>query len=285
VPDISRRLSRSTTIALLISPFGILFVAVVRLLIISDYNTTTALAIASSGGYVNTLLGSVIPMLPVLMPYLALVLLFFNRVILGVLSLAAAALTSPAAIRGEAFLSFLKESWYDVSRTRGGVGLLALASLVAFLLLILLLSRGLGLFSRSLATICCIILLPVVLRLYPLPDSNSYYAHLVRQPWLPTESIGLSSGASMVGYILSEDQDWVAVLNDRDRRIYYFHADQIEQRQVCQPSAVPVTLPLISLLPQPGSPDSGVPKCNAKASPGVTGLTAMRGRSQKPSGS
>jgi hypothetical protein len=284
VPDISRRLSRSTTIALLLSPFGILFIAVVRLLIISNYNTTTALAIASSGGYVNTLLGSVIPMLPVLMPYLALVLLFFNRVILGLLSLAAAALTSPAAIRGEAFLGFLRESWHDISRTSAGFGLLALAAFVSLLLLILLVTRGLGIFSRSLATICSIILLPIVLRLYPLPDSNSYYAHLVRQPWLPTESISLSSGDSVVGYILSEDQDWVTVLNDRDRHIYYYHAEQIGQRQICQSSAVPVTLPLISLLPQASPPTSVIPKCNAKGTPAVTGLTVTRGRSQTPPG-
>lgn len=283
VPDISRRLSRSTTIALLLSPFGILFIAVVRLLIISNYNTTTALAIASSGGYVNTLLGSVIPMLPVLVPYLALVLLFFNRVILGVLSLTAAALTSPTAIRGEAFLRFLRENWHDMSRASGGIGLLVLAGVVALLLLVLLITRGLGLFARSLATICCIILLPVVLRLYPLPDSNSYYAHLVRQPWLPTESISLSSGDSVVGYILSEDQDWVTVLNDRDRHIYYYHADQIGQRQVCQSSAVPVTLPLISLLPQ-AVPPTSVPKCNAKGTPAVTDLNVRRGRSQTPSG-
>ena len=284
VPDISRRLSRSTTIALLLSPFGILFIAVVRLLIISNYNTTTALAIASSGGYVNTLLGSVIPMLPVLMPYLALVLLFFNRVILGLLSLAAAILTSPAAIRGYAFLRFLGQWWDDISRATGGIVLLVLAGIVAFLLLVLLITRGLGLFARSLATICCIILLPVVLRLYPLPDSNSYYAHLVRQPWLPTESISLSSGASVVGYILSEDQDWVTVLNDGDRHIYYYHADQVDQRQVCQSSAVPVTLPLVSLLPQASPPASGMPKCNAKTAPGVTGATAAHGRSQTPPG-
>ena len=88
----------------------------------------------------------------------------------------------------------------------------------------------------------------------------------------------------MVGYILSEDQDWVTVLNDRDRHIYYYHADQIGQRQVCQSSAVPVTLPLISLLPQAVPPTSVIPKCNAKGTPAVTDLTVSRGRSQTPSG-
>jgi hypothetical protein len=265
VPDISRRLSRSTTITLLLSPLGILLLAVIRLLIISDYSTTTALAVASSGGYVNTLLGTVIPMLPVLLPYLALALLFFNRVILGVLALIATALTSPAAIRGAAFLGYLRGGWHGISRSSYWVGLFVLAAVVAILLLIQLLTRGPGIFARSLATITCIILVPVVLRLYPLPDKNSYYAQLVRQPWLPAESISLSSGDPVVGYVLAEDQDWTTVLNDHDRRIYYYHSDQVRQRQVCQSAAVPVALPLISLLPAAGAPASGIPRCRVVA--------------------
>lgn len=274
VPDISSRLSRSTTIALLLSPFGVILIAVIRLLIISDYSTGTALAVASSGGYVNTLLGTVIPMVPVLLPYLALAFLFFNRVILGVLSLAAAALISPAAMKGGAFLSFIKDGWHSIARNPAAFGLLALAGFVAVLLLVQLATRGVGVFARSLATISCIILVPAVLRLYPLPDNNSYYERLIRQPWLPTESISLSSGSSIVGYILSEDQEWVTVLNDGDRRIYYYQPDQIRQRQVCQSAAVPTALPLISLLPSAGAPSSGIPRCSAKSAPGVRDVPA-----------
>jgi hypothetical protein len=84
-PDLTRRISRSATIALLLSPAGLLLVSVIRLLLIADYNTTTALAIASSGGYVNTLFGSVMPIIPLLLPYIAMVLLFSGRVILGLL--------------------------------------------------------------------------------------------------------------------------------------------------------------------------------------------------------
>src|SRR5437879_6278988 len=78
IPDITGRLSKSATIALLLSPAGIILIAVIRLLIISNYNVTTALAIASTGGYINTLFGTVLPMVPVLLPYLALVLLLFS---------------------------------------------------------------------------------------------------------------------------------------------------------------------------------------------------------------
>lgn len=55
-------------IALLLSPLGLVLISAGRLLIISDFNTTTATAIASSTGYVNTLLGSLIPLVPVLFP-------------------------------------------------------------------------------------------------------------------------------------------------------------------------------------------------------------------------
>jgi membrane-bound ClpP family serine protease len=91
-------LSRSTTIALLLSPVGILLISITRLLIVSDYNSTTASTIASSGGYVNTLLGTFVPVVPLFMPYFALVLLFLDRTVLAILASIAAVLTSPTAI-------------------------------------------------------------------------------------------------------------------------------------------------------------------------------------------
>jgi hypothetical protein len=51
--DLPGRLSRSTTIALIASPIGLLVVSVIRLLIVADYNPATASAIVSSGGYVD----------------------------------------------------------------------------------------------------------------------------------------------------------------------------------------------------------------------------------------
>jgi hypothetical protein len=86
------------TIALLLSPVGLLIISATRLLIISDYNTTTATAVAASGGYVNTLLGSVIPLVPLLLPYLALALWGFKRLLLSALAIAAALFISPAEV-------------------------------------------------------------------------------------------------------------------------------------------------------------------------------------------
>src|ERR1700690_1266961 len=96
--DLPRRLSRSTTIALILSPVGILLISTTRLLIISNYSTSTATSIVSSGGYVNTLLGTIIPLVPIFMPYLGMVLLFLRRVIPGVLALVASIFISPITL-------------------------------------------------------------------------------------------------------------------------------------------------------------------------------------------
>ena len=52
------------SIALILSPVGLLLISAGRLIIVSNFNTTTAVTIASSGGFVNTLLGTVIPLVP-----------------------------------------------------------------------------------------------------------------------------------------------------------------------------------------------------------------------------
>ena len=104
-----RRIQRSSTVALVLSPVGLLLLAATRVLIVSDYNLSTALAILSSSGYINTLIGSVIPLVPVLMPYVALVLLYLDRMVAALLTFAAALLISPATMSGAAhFPSYAK---------------------------------------------------------------------------------------------------------------------------------------------------------------------------------
>ncbi len=86
------------TIALILSPVGLLLLSAARLLIVANYNTTTAVTIASSGGYINTLLGSIIPLLPVFAPYVALLLLLFRRFLLSIITFVFAAFITPSPI-------------------------------------------------------------------------------------------------------------------------------------------------------------------------------------------
>src|SRR5690349_7512977 len=86
------------SIALILSPIGLLLISAARLIVIAHYNTNTAITVASSGGYVNTLLGSVIPLLPIFAPYLALLLLLFRRFFLSIIAFVFAALITPTPI-------------------------------------------------------------------------------------------------------------------------------------------------------------------------------------------
>ena len=82
-------------VALLLSPLGLVIISVGRLLIISDYNTTTATAVASSTGYVNTLLGTLIPLVPAFIPYIALLLLLLRQFVLSIIAFAFTAFIAP----------------------------------------------------------------------------------------------------------------------------------------------------------------------------------------------
>jgi hypothetical protein len=261
---------------LLASPIGLIFIAVTRLLLISNYNISTALAVASSGGYVNTLLGSVLPVIPVLLPYLTLVLLLFNRIILGTLSLIATAVITPTALSGKTLALhqlavdgslFIVVAVFIIVVMLAVALLLAVAGLIrktrggAALLPVLAIVVAARTLPRSIAVFACILLIPAVFALYPLPSKNSYYSELVRQPWLPDELITLASGHTIDGYVVSEDQDWVTILSDQDRHIYYYPPAQIKQRQVCQQPGDRISAPLVSLISASAVAQSRLPKC------------------------
>ena len=99
------------SIALILSPVGLLLISAGRLIIVANFNTTTAVTIASSGGFVNTLLGTVIPLVPVFIPYLALLLLLFRHFLLSIMTFTFAAFISPTSIKFAEGLGFAKADW------------------------------------------------------------------------------------------------------------------------------------------------------------------------------
>jgi len=109
----------SKSIALLLSPLGLILIGATRLFIIADYNTTTAVTIASSGGYVSTLLGSVTPLVPVFMPYVALVFLLFRQFFLSIVAFVFAAFITPTPLTLPVVLPIVKTE-VRLSQTSGG---------------------------------------------------------------------------------------------------------------------------------------------------------------------
>lgn len=258
------RLSRSATIALLLSPIGLLLISVARVLIVSYYNTVTASAIVSSGGDVNTLVGTIIPVVPLFLPYLALVLLFFGRVILAILAMLATALVSPVAVGRSAVGNLADKDWHHIFGAPLVVIIIiwVLAVIVAILLLAVLFGLSFTSFSRTVATIACIALIPFVSQSYPLAVGKGFYTDLIRQPWLPAEIITFTSGQSIVGYILADSGTTLTVLMNDNRAVYYYPDTTVTKRQVCEIGQGEQMQPLIVILPA-GTGPSQTPQCRS----------------------
>jgi hypothetical protein len=137
-----------------------------------------------------------------------------------------------------------------------------LAVLVALLLLVELVGIGYAAVFRSLAAIAFVALIPLVIQAYPLPLRNSYYATLLKQPWLPAEVIQTSSGRIITGYVVADDQGWLTILNANTRLIYRYHASVIARRRVCQYGNTRMRQPFLPLLaPDQDASLNQVPSC------------------------
>lgn len=246
-------LSRSTTIALLLSPVGILLISITRLLIVSNYNIETALTVASSAGYVNTLVGSLIPIVPVFMPFLGLALLFLNRFILGMLAFFAVIFSSPTAITRLQALRVVKHDGLLLGRS----GLPILGGVLLFVVVFGVLVTRSDDIRITLSTILGILLVPFVLLLYPLPTQGNFYAQQLQRPWLPAEQFTLTSHATFVGYLLSRSDGWFIVLVAPNRSIAYVHSGDVAGQRVCEIGPAGRERPLVALIKTPAF----VPAC------------------------
>jgi len=257
------------TIGLLLSPIGLLLVSATRLLIISNYNTTTATTVASSSGYVNTLLGTAIPLVPVFLPYVALILLIYRHYILSAMALGATALIAPTP--------FTLSVAYRVARTEvhqlsvhASADWLVTVALAGGLIVLIHGIRSIIFQDRSpartlstvVAMAAALALVPYLYQAYPVPRTGSYYSAILREPWLPTEKVMLSSGLSYYGYILSTDNGWFTVLLANSRTIRYFAANDVAAQVACQlkRSFQPQYRPLIPLLHATSAP---LPYCSS----------------------
>jgi hypothetical protein len=263
-----RRIKRSSTVALVLSPVGLLLLAATRVLIVSDYNLSTALAILSSSGYINTLIGSVIPLVPVLMPYVALVLLYLDRMVAALLTFAAALLISPATMSGADALSLVRQDWHlMIGGSHGRLVILGiLGSLLCILLLIEIAGFQVAIVVRTVGTVGIIATLPLIVRVYPIPISNSFYANVLSQPWLPAETVTLTTHKVVTGYVLENGEEWFEVLLAQDRTVVQYHASEVASRTMCQMASTEPKRPLLPLVPA----ISHLPDCPQPPQPGRT---------------
>jgi hypothetical protein len=88
--------------------------------------------------------------------------------------------------------------------------------------------------STLTAVAVAIALLPYVININPLPKRPEYYFAVLHRPWLPAETITLSSGEAYSAYVLASDDNWFTVLTTSTRSVVYIPTDQIVRRTVCE---------------------------------------------------
>jgi len=282
-----KKIRRSSTVALLLSPVGILIIAAARLLIIANYHMNSALAILSSAGYVNTLLGTVFPLIPAFLPYLALALLYLNRVIASVLAFLATVLISPATINRASTAALLLHDWHV---TIGGgfwrhALLIALAVPAVTFAVLTIFGVGVQSATQVIGTVAMILLLPVIVRLYPAPVTAGFYTDIVRQPWLPAEALTLASHQTVIVYELDSDGVWMEALRADDHSVVYYRLADVTGRRLCQVSGISSMRPVVTLVSGPSgstSCDSLISEASAAEAPAPKPTPAMWQRPPAP---
>lgn len=241
-------------ITVLVTPVGLAFISAVRLLVISNYNVTTAVTVAESGGYVNTFLGSLIPLVPVFMPYLALVFFAFRRFALCVMAIVATALISPVVRPQVANLRYFDGAWSAVVHwiSLNSDAAVIVVSVAWVISLMIPWHRMHGHWVHTVfrgAWACAVIfaIIPYLLNAYPAPKTQNFYASYLRQPWLTAEQVAVAPDKIYQGYVLSSGDKWMTVLLFQSRTVAYFRADDVTARVVCRSQSVS-SAPLVRLL-------------------------------------
>lgn len=152
------------SIALILSPVGLLLISAARLLIVANFNTTTAVTIASSGGFVNTLLGTVIPLVPAFVPYLALLLLLLRRFLLSVMTFIFAAFISPTSVTLTQGLDLARADWARATALAANHRIIILGILLVIFAAVWIYNRsfleGLSIIAVMVAAVTLLIAIP-----------------------------------------------------------------------------------------------------------------------------
>lgn len=257
--------------ALALSPLVVLLASGARLIIIGNYDTTTATTMAASGGLGQTILGTVVPMLPAFLPATVVILAIFRQWALLIFVAVATALISPSyATVGEGWSKARQQFWVILDHVRSGQfgalwhdsRLLVWCAIlgIAFALWDSLIEGSFDVSRAVLVGGICALTLLFIQQVYRVSTDPDTLSETLRRPWLPAEKIDLKSGEARVGYVIATDKDWYTILDERTRTISYIRTEDILNRTVCRAGSPPraTPAPLIHLKPVPVSP---VPAC------------------------
>jgi hypothetical protein len=171
------------SIALILSPVGLLLISAARLIIVANFNTTTAVTIASSGGVVNTLLGTIIPLVPVFIPYIALLLLLTRHFLLSIMTFVFAAFISPTSITAAEGLRVAQAYWNRTVAAFHSYQAIALVILAIIFIAVWIYNRslveGLSIIVVTVAALTLVIAMPNAYAPLPVRLASNNEHHLV----------------------------------------------------------------------------------------------------------
>ena len=261
----------------LASPAVILLISITRLLIVCNYQTSTAVAVAATSGAVTTLLGTLIPLVPLFLPYVTLLLVLASiryalgdwegiavRFLIGSgICLIATLFVTPTTRsfseigkRGSDFIPYFRNAF--------------VAMLIGFMVVLVIV----GLFSRNsrsptqnintavmgtlivgfwaFVVLAIVVAAFIALFAYPLPKEATRIPELTRKVWLPAEQLDVKERGQVVGYVLSTEEGWFTVLVEADRTVIRIKSDDIDSRQICRlgsPDGLPLIRPKAASIP------------------------------------
>lgn len=264
----------------LIPPALVLVIAAVRLLIVCNYQSSSAVAVAASSGAVSTLIGTLIPVVQSFLPISAVLLIVFcffwrgQRVKLALLAIGciiASLLVTPTNVTWDEITKELHRIWIWISNP--GSTILWVLGIILFLVIVIFpliyffsdgeTSPFIGVFLGILGSMAGTILIALVSLVivlnftFPFQQPVSSIPARARDMWLPTEEISTPEGDT-VGYVIGTSFGWMTVLKEDDRTVIVLRSDDVSRRSVCR-IGPPSGLPLVAL---PGATVPNIRECH-----------------------
>lgn len=236
---------------------AVTIISIARLLIVSNYQTPIAIAVAASNGTVSTLTGTLVPLVPLFLPLATqlLALCALGAMLFGFKIRLHLFFATAAAFFSTVFVTPTRLSLKDALRPSSElVRSVEVWALVLFLN-ICFVAINLRVHVIEFTTVSAfVVILMVITVTVPTVASYSFPSlseirripNVLHRVWLPAELIGMSDGSEHVGYVLKTDGVWTTILWDSDRSIVIVRSQNITSRTICRIGS-PDGLPLISV--------------------------------------
>jgi hypothetical protein len=232
--------------------------SIARLLIVSNYQTPVAVAVAASNGTASTLTGTLVPLVPLFLPLVTqlLAICAFGAMLSGSKMRHPLFLAAAAAFTSTIFVAptrlAIKDIFQSYSELLRNVGVLALTLVLLVSVVVSVIKprvHAMEFITGSAFTVILVVIAVAVSTVtsysFLSPSGMGHIPDVLRRVWLPAELIAMKDDPGRVGYVLKTDGIWATILWDSDRSIVIIRSQNIISRTLCR-IGPPDGMPLIS---------------------------------------